>query len=148
MPKRQSNDPKRRIAPQHAFDRTFLDNLAEKASYTGSPHHKRIPADYGFSPPANPRPNKSLCDGNRRIRRIGMGEAKALFREGIRRGMVSSVLQGELPKHVWAVDSMGSAYEAKNEQGSRNYHGYVLGDDDDDMRRLVIEEWRVRCRDD
>lgn len=105
--------------------------------------HKRHPADYGFQPPVSPRPNKSLCDGNRIIRRA---EAQALFREGIKRGMLSACTEGELPKYVWAVDEYGHVYEAKRGGDGSEYHGYELGDDDGDMKRLVIKEWNLRCQ--
>ena len=65
MPTRQGNNPKRRIAPHAEIDGTYLERLKARTSYTGSPHHKRVPVDYGFHPPASPRPNKSLCDANR-----------------------------------------------------------------------------------
>ena len=123
-------------------DPAFLRRLVRQARYTGSAHHKRSAADYGFHPPANPRPGKSLCDGNRTVKK---NEAKALFREGVRRGMVSIHHEDDLPKHVWAVDDGGRAYEAKIEHGSRNYHGYELGDDDGDMKELVVREWKRRC---
>ncbi len=122
-------------------DPAFLRRLVRQAQYTGNAHHKRSAADYGFNPPANPRPSKSLCDGNRTVKK---NEAKALFHEGIRRGMVSVHHEDDLPKYVWAVDDGCRAYEAKIEHGSRNYHGYELGDDDD-MKKLVIKEWKRRC---
>ena len=56
--------------------------------------------------------------------------------------MVSAVPEDGLPKHVWAVDREGRAYEAKLGRSSR-YHGYALGGDDEAMRRWVIERWRA-----
>ncbi len=142
MPRRQGNNPKRRVVPRRDIDPNVLRRLLDEACYIGSAHHKRTPADYGFDPPVNPRPNKSLCDGARSVRR---DEARALFREGVRRGLISRIPAGGLPKYVWAVDDDGQAYEAKLEAGSRNYHGYALGDNDDAMRQLIVEEWRGRC---
>lgn len=144
MPKRQGNNPKRRIIPRHEIDGDALDRLLDEACYTGSALHKRSAADYGFHPPANPRPNKSLCDGSGRI--VRLADARALFRKGVKRGMISNADDGRLPKYVWAVDSAGRVYESKLEQGSSNYHGYELGEDDDGMRRLVVNEWRSRCQ--
>ena len=141
MPKRQGNNPKRRIIPRGAADPDVLNRLLGEVCYTGSAHHKRAPADYGFHPPVNPRPTKSLCDRGRIIER---DEAKALFREGLKRGMISDGGEDALPKYVWAVDYEGRAYEAKLERGSRSYHGYELGNDDDAMRQLVTQEWQVR----
>ena len=76
----------------------------------GSAHHKSRPADYGFHPPVNPRPDKSLCDKWGVIRLL---EASKLFRSGIGLGMVSDYLENGLPKFVWSVDYAGEAYEAK-----------------------------------
>ncbi len=142
MPKRRSDNPKRRIVPIDEVEPAFLRRLAGQAHYTGSAHHKRSAADYDFSPSsANPRPHKSLCDGNRTVK---LNEAKALFHEGMRRGMVSSYREDDLPKYVWAVDDEDRAYEAKIERGSKNYHGYELSIDDD-MGGLVVWEWKRRC---
>ena len=143
MPKRQSNRIQRRIVPKDAIDPEVLDQYANQARYSGSPLHKRHPADYGFHPPVSPRPTKSLCDGNRIIRRA---EAQALFQKGIQRGMISAPTEGELPKYVWAVDEQGHVYEAKRGGNGLEYHGYELGDDDGDMKRLVIKEWNLRCQ--
>ena len=143
MPKRRGNNPKRRISPPGKVDQNVLDRLLGKACYTGSPHHKRVPDGYGFHPPVNPRPNKSLCDGSGPS--PTKEEATSLFRQGIRRGMISAVNDDGFPKYVWAVDSAGRAYEAKLERGSPRYHGYELGKDDDAMRQWVLEEWRSRC---
>ena len=123
-----------------------MDRLLDEAVYVGSAHHKRAPADYGFHPPTNPRPNKSLCDSRRDGGRIvKRDEAKRLFREGVKRGMIGRLGEDGLPKYVWAVDSGGRVYEAKLEQGSRCYHGYELGDDEHTMRRWVVEKWKTRC---
>ena len=141
-PKRQGNNPKRRIVSIDKIDQDAVDRLMNEAQYTGSPHHKQRPADYGFVPPVGPRPHKSLCDGNRSLK---VREARALFRDGIERRMFSDFRGDHLPKYVWAVDSNGHAYEAKLEQNTANYHGYAL-EAADAMRRVVIEEWKARCR--
>ena len=123
-----------------------MDRLLDEAVYVGSAHHKRAPADYGFHPPTNPRPNKSLCDSRRDGGRIvKRDEAKHLFREGVKRGMIGRLGGDGFPKYVWAVDDFeGRVYEAKLGQGSRNYHGYELGANDDAMRRRVVEKWKTR----
>ena len=59
--------------------------------------------------------------------------------------MISTYRLGEFPKYVWAVDAEERVYEAKLERGAETYHGYELGKDEDAMRRLVTEEWKVRC---
>ena len=60
--------------------------------------------------------------------------------------MVSVHHEDDLPKHVWAVDDGGCAYEAILAKGSSDYHGYELDDDDGDMKKLVVREWKRRCR--
>ena len=138
--KGQTNDPKRRVAPSGTISRETLSNL-DKASYVGSSHHKRRPGDYGFSPPVNPRPHKSVCDD---LRTIGLREANELFRAGVQSGMVSGYLEnGHLPKFVWAVDHAGEAYEAKLGDDGSSYHGYRLYRDQR-IRRYIIREWRER----
>ena len=141
MPKRQSNNPKRRIMPQDKINPEILQQCMNQATYTGSAHHKKHPADYGFHPPVNPRPHKSVCDGNRIILRA---EARALFEAAIQNGMISACAEDELPKYVWAMDENGHVYEAKRD-GSE-YHGYELGDDESAMKKLVIQEWKLRCQ--
>ncbi len=104
-------------------------------------HHKMHPADYDFHPPTAPRPSKSVCDGKRPIQR---DEAQALLQTGLRLGVVSSHKRREWPKYVWAVDDSGDVYEAKLGDDQRRYHGYRLAEDDEAMRRWVLDEWSKR----
>nr|WP_294547865.1 hypothetical protein [uncultured Rhodopila sp.] len=67
MKPRQSRDPKRRLASSARLDLPGRQTLALEAHYVGSAVRKKHPADYGFHPPVNPRPWKSLCDGKRVI---------------------------------------------------------------------------------
>jgi hypothetical protein len=99
-----------------------------------------MPGDYGFQPPINPRPWKSLCDVKRSI---AQAEAQELLRQGVLMGLFSNFLEGEMPKYVWSVDAEGQAYEAK--LGRDGYHGYPL-EEDDDFRSVVLKEWSKRCR--
>ena len=143
MPKRQGNNPKRRIVPRDALDPEDLGRLAREARYVGSAHHKSKLADYRFTPPVNPRPNKSLCDGKRIVKKR---EAKELFRRGLSRGMVSRYPKNGFPKYVWAVDQDGEVYEAKAGGDGRSYHGYALNADGErDLCRWVITEWNARA---
>ena len=144
MPKRQGNNPKRRIIPRNELDLEDLGRLAKEARYVGSAHHKSKPADYGFTPSTSPRPNKSLCDRKRIVRK---GEAKALFLQGLSRGMVSPYAKNGFPKYVWAVDQYDEVYEAKvGSLDGQSYHGYALSADEErDQCRLVITEWTARA---
>jgi len=64
---RHGIDPRRRIAAADRLDAAGRDALAAKLTYVGSALHKKKPGDYGFQPPVNPRPWKSICDGARVI---------------------------------------------------------------------------------
>ena len=139
--KYRGNNPKRRIAKLGFFTERELGELASTARYQGSAHHKTRPADYSFRPPTAPRPSKSVCDGQRVV---SSREAQHLLQAGIRRGMVSSHLEGKWPKYVWAVDDSGEVYEAKLGHDQRRYHGYRLGRDDNAMCNWVRAEWSQR----
>ncbi len=141
--KRQGNRPDRRIADEDLLSREARDALAARIRYVGIAHHKLRPGDYDFEPPFNPRPSKAVCDD---LGPILIDKAKALFREGIRLGMVSPYSDDGVPKYVWAVDGNDEVYEAKTRpEGDVEYHGYRLSDDDRDMRRHVLKEWKRRC---
>jgi hypothetical protein len=141
--KREGNRPDRRIVPFGQLPQAFLEALALRIQYAGSGHHKLFPGDYGFLPPVNPRPSKSVCDD---LRPLLMQEALTLFRLGIQHGMVSRFGETDNPKYIWAVDDTGEAYEAKESKSAPNsYHGYRLGEDDY-IQRLVLQEWKQRCR--
>lgn len=141
MPKREGNNPKRRIAPRGALSPESLARLVSLARYGGSANHKRRPGDYGFSPAQNPRPSKSLCDG---LRTIPRQEAETLLARGIAAEMLSMARVGDFPKFIWAVDDAREAYEAKIGEDGASYHGYRLGHDEREFRRWVIETWTAR----
>jgi len=137
---KQPNNPKRRIAPQEQLSAAERSDLLARARYVGSALHKRKAADYGFHPPVNPRPHKSVCDD---LRVIGRREAERLMAEGIRHGMISACSAGQLPKFIWSVDQDGEAYEAKIDRNG--YHGYRLDrDHESTMRAYVLDEWNRR----
>ena len=138
---RNGHAPKRRIAPLERASPAIRDAMALRLVYIGSAHHKTKPGDYGFQPPVNPRPWKSICDGQRIIL---LPEARALFKSGIRLGMFSDFAEGGSPKYVWCVDQQGEAYEAKVSPGTDLYKGYRL-EEEDGMRAYVVETWKRRC---
>jgi hypothetical protein len=141
MSKRQSNNPKCRIAPAQSLTLEEQDSLLKKARYVGSAIHKRVPSNYGFHPPSNPRATKAVCDD---LRVIPFEEAQILFMAGIRKSMVSTYREESgLPKYVWAVDAQGEVYEAKT--GNGGYHGYRLDEaTEKHMRAQVLDEWVKR----
>lgn len=144
MPRRKGNNPKRRIESVQCVDKDRIAWLRESVRYVGSPHHKKSPADFGFTPPTSPRPTKSLCDGAGPVLKA---QAQALFRKGIDRAMISTYRIGDYPKFIWAVDEERESrvYEAKLNRGTNEYHGYELGDSEKAMRTLVAAEWNDRC---
>jgi hypothetical protein len=99
--------------------------LLDEAVYEGSPLHKRSPGDFGLTPPAAPRPDKTLCDEARVATRA---EADALLRGAILGGLVSEGLGGPgFPKQLWVVRDDGQVFELMY-GGSRlgAYHGYPI----------------------
>lgn len=116
--------------------------MKARVHYGGAAFHKHRPGDYGFDPPVNPRPSKSLCD---QLRSVLKDEAQSLLESGVDRGMFSAFEDGGLPKYIWAIDDGGEVYEAKIHTSPEiEYHGYRLGPDEKDMRRYVEGEWKRR----
>lgn len=138
LAKRKSFNPKRSIV---SFpDRNALAKLAAEVHYGGNPEHKRNPGDFGLTPPASPRRNKTLCDEAGIIRRA---VALELLREGIRCGLVSQWNGSGYPKNVWAVSADGVPLEAQLENaGNGTYHGYPIPEDDA-FREIVIAKWEA-----
>lgn len=134
-------NPKRRLADPHAWSEVERQCMADTCIYEGNPQHKKTPCDYGLTPPAAPRPGKSLCDG---IRPITKDEAESLLRVGFKKGMVSERAANGWPKNVWSVDTDEVVYEAqlgRHQVGA--YHGYPVPKEDP-MRQVVLEEWKRR----
>jgi len=140
--RRQSNRPDRRLAPEETLAAEGRRALAARVRYEGMATHKLTPGDYGFVPPVSPRPSKSPCDDLRPIMRE---EAANLLRSGVLAGMFSRPDNSGIPKYVWAVDAGNEVYEAKTNPPNTVYHGYRLGEDESDMRRSILAEWRKRC---
>jgi hypothetical protein len=140
MRKRHSQNPKRRIAEPASRLASELEALLRSIRYVGSANHKRRPADYGFQPPINPRPHKSLCDD---LRPLPRKEAQRLFIQGIRLGMISEYQIAGLPKYVWSVDDDEEVFEAKWDRDG--YHGYRLDQSNEKYQReYVLQAWKQR----
>lgn len=132
-------NPKRRIAAAGSLSQSELDELSSKVLYSGNPEHKRSPGDFGLTPPASPRPGKTLCDIAGVFRR---DEALALLQEGIKRGVVSEAIVDGWPKQIWSVTQDGLVLEAQRDQPG-SYHGYPLAPGDA-FRELVLEVWKMK----
>ena len=129
-------NPKRQIRESCATDE--LDRLIERVRYCGSPYHKRNPGDFGLTPPAQPRPDKTLCDP---VGIFTRSEALGLLREGVKRGLVSEQTKNGFPQNIWSVTQDGYPLEAQREnhvQGT--YHGYPMPSTDD-FREEVLKRW-------
>lgn len=135
---RQGNNPKRRIIAADSIDNIALESLVARLQYVGSANHKRYPGNYGFHPPSNPRPWKTVCDSHRPLL---LEDAKQLMAAGIRKCLISSPDSDGVPKYIWSVDHNGVPYEAKI--GNGGYHGYPLYSDDD-MCAVVLKSWADR----
>jgi hypothetical protein len=140
MKKRTGYNPKRKIAPPNHCPEEQRAKWVANAKYGGNPEHKKRPADYDLTPPASPRPGKTLCDAERPLMKP---EAEGLLREGFRKGMISQRTDNTWPQNVWAV-SDGQAFEAQLENSAQGvYHGYPMPLDDD-FRTVVMDEWSKR----
>lgn len=140
--RRSRFNPKRRLR-ETALSSAERERLLEQVEYTGNPAHKRDPGDFGLSPPAGPRDDKTLCDPTGILQRA---EAQRLLLNGVRRDIVSSRTGAgdRFPQNVWAVDAQGFAFEAQLENPERGtYHGYPMPLSDP-FREVVLEQWRDR----
>lgn len=111
-----------RATPLTNQEREFLRN---HAGYEGISYHKRTPGDFGLSPPAAPRPDKTLCDEANVTR---LARANALLTRAIEGGLASDAEGAPgFPKQMWVVDESGQVFEAMY-GGSRAglYHGYPI----------------------
>lgn len=99
--------------------------LRERTAYQGSPHHKRNPGNFGLTPPAAPRLDKTLCDEAGVFQR---SVAEDLFSKAIARGLVSEATVKEgFPKQLWVVDDQGQVFEAMyGGSAPGRYHGYPI----------------------
>ncbi|MCC6523653.1 MAG: hypothetical protein IT373_13440 [Polyangiaceae bacterium] len=120
--KRRATRRTMRPAPLGGEERAFL---RQHATYEGSALHKRSPGDFGLTPPAAPRLDKTLCDEAKITRRAVADDLLARAIEG---GLVSA---GEgaprFPKQLWVVDEHGQVFEAMYGGATEGaYHGYPI----------------------
>lgn len=135
MHKRRFN-PKRRIV--NSTDEARLQALSQRVVYVGNPAHKKHPSDFGLTPPAQPRLNKTLCDGTQ----VNLRLAVRLLRTGARLGLISIQEQNGLPQNIWAVSPNGIPLEAQLENvESATYHGYPMGSGDP-LSTEILARWK------
>jgi hypothetical protein len=101
---------------------------------------KKNPGDFGLTPPASPRRDKTLCDG---VNIFQKAVALKLLKEGVRRSLVSEQTRNGYPQNIWAVTADGVPLEAQLENpGNGTYHGYPMPENDA-FRDKVIEKWEA-----
>jgi hypothetical protein len=138
-PRYNQFNPKRRLRVCDASERARLAELAQKVRYGGNPEHKKNPGDFGLTPPSDPRPGKSLCDG---IRIYTRADALALLRKGLSRGLVSDRAVGDWPKNIWSITPEGFPLEAQLENPDiGSYHGYPMPDSDP-LAGEILGRWK------
>ncbi len=132
-------NPKRRLRVCDPAEQVRLGELAAKVRYGGNPEHKRNPGDFGLTPPSDPRPGKSLCDG---VGVYSRAEALTLLKKGLLRGLVSDRSVGEWPKNIWSVAPCGTPLEAQLENADTgSYHGYPMPDSDP-LAGEIARRWK------
>ena len=131
-------NPKRRLIDPVLVQslQASLHERSAQVRYGGNPEHKKAPGDFGLTPPASPRPGKSLCDDAGIFHR---DEALALLKTALRLGPVSTRFEGEWPYNIWAVTESGIALEAQWE-AEGVYHGYPMPENDP-LRDAVLDRW-------
>lgn len=136
--KRKTFNPKRQIAESTTQEQ--LNRLAGQVRYGGNPEHKRNPGDFGLTPPASPRSDKTLCDG------AGIFSRKLaldLLQQGVLRGLVSQQSRDNFPQNIWAVTDGGVPVEAQLENAlNGSYHGYPMPVADP-FREKVLDRWNT-----
>lgn len=131
-------NPKRRLKACDAHELARLAALADRVQYGGNPEHKKNPGDFGLTPPADPRPGKSLCDGIGVFTRF---EALELLKAGLAKGLISDRFVGDWPKNIWSMTAQGRPLEAQLENPDQGtYHGYPMPDSDP-FASVVAQRW-------
>jgi hypothetical protein len=135
MRKRKLN-PKRRII--NSTDEAQLQTLSQTVVYAGNPAHKKHPSDFGLTPAAQPRLNKTLCDGTA----VKLQSAMRLLRKGAKLGLISIQERNGLPQNIWAVSPSGIALEAQLDNvETATYHGYPMGSGDP-LASEILARWK------
>jgi hypothetical protein len=137
--RKRKHNPKRRI--DTIADSARLALLSSKVVYVGSGFHKRNPGQFGLLIPAQPRPNKTLCDA------VHISEprvAQQLLENGVKFGLISVQRRGDLPQNIWAVGPGEVALESQLDNVERGtYHGYPMLPDDP-LTKEVLRRWKDR----
>ena len=103
-------------------DVELLKEIASRASYVGSPEHKRHPS---FAGPPAPKATSTLCDP-------GFANQQEMLtgwvREAIEKGQVGIMWEGNYPRNIW-LKKDGVVFEARLvNKGNGGYKGWPLED--------------------
>jgi hypothetical protein len=111
------------------------------ARYHGNPVHKRNPGDFGLHPPADPRPDKTLCDEAGIVEKA---TADRLFAAAREMGIVStSTTSDGSPKQLYVVDNQQVFEFMSANDGT--YHGYPIRKSNA-LFDVVSERWEKELR--
>jgi hypothetical protein len=131
----QARKATRRVIRETRLTEEEKTTLRSRAVYEGNPQHKRNPGDFGLTPPAAPRADKTLCDEAGIFKKA---RARELLMNAIERGVVSESDTTGFPKQMWVVDEHDRVFEAMiggTQQGY--YHGYPIRKSDPLHARIL-----------
>ena len=118
-PNRKCPHPRKIERPPEAVD---LSALASRATYVGSPEHKRAPS---FAGHPRPRADATICDPDLKLAQI-----QKWLQRAFELGCLGSLWEGDFPRYTWT--KVGEVvYEARlvnSELGQ--YKGYQLNSDE------------------
>ncbi|MHB8254877.1 MAG: hypothetical protein ACYDEV_14555 [Acidiferrobacter sp.] len=134
-------NPKRKMKGLEGEPWPQRSALLQRIRYGGNPEHKKNPGDFRLTPPAHPRPGKSLCDDagvfSKRV-------ALTLLKAGLSKGLVSERFVGDWPQNIWSVTEDGKPMEAQLENAvTGTYHGYPMPEGDP-LAADVVLRWNSR----
>ena len=136
--RRTSFNPKRRVDPAPA--ESDIKRWARTVRYGGNPEQKKNPGDFGLTPPASPRADKTLCD---LAGVFTKKQAVSFLRQGVKRKLVSAQQRSGFPQNIWSVTKEGIPMEAMLENaGDGTYHGFPMPESDP-FRERVLELWNL-----
>ena len=130
-------NPKRSIAPAGTFADHDLAKMVKTVEYTGKSDHERNRGDFGLTPPAGPRPGKTLCDTAEILRKE---QALALLKKGLKLGTIGKPDKNGWPRRIWAVANNDAVLEAQMDAAG-SYHGYPLAPRDP-FANEVVKIWK------
>ena len=120
LPRRQSNNDKRRLLPEPPSQ--LIESLLEAVTYAPSSKHKRNPHLYGLPPFDGPRGDATLCDEHASFQPAQMREIPSLVQRGIRAGLL-----GATQRVIWTVADNGWIYEGRQTNADTSeFHGYPV----------------------